>query len=174
MTTPSSSTVLILGGGLAGLSAALELADHDLEVMVLEEAPTAGGKARSWQSAEGGRLGNFDHLVPGWHVNVRALLERLNRTDRLDTHAGSAVFSQGRRLSRLSPLPLPGAFSGLAQRFSYYSEYSLQEKASSFAVATLLAAARDLRLEQLDEISLRAWGVGFNACLLYTSDAADE
>jgi len=41
------SRVLILGGGIAGMSAAMELAaDHD--VTVLERRPMAGGKARTW------------------------------------------------------------------------------------------------------------------------------
>jgi uncharacterized protein with NAD-binding domain and iron-sulfur cluster len=39
--------VAVLGGGVAGLSAAHELAERDFEVDVYERKPVLGGKARS-------------------------------------------------------------------------------------------------------------------------------
>ena len=48
--------VVVLGGGVAGLSAAHELAERGYEVVVLERRHTGGGKARSIQ-VEPSRLG---------------------------------------------------------------------------------------------------------------------
>lgn len=42
------TTVAVLGGGVAGLSAAHELAERGFEVTVLEGRDVAGGKARSF------------------------------------------------------------------------------------------------------------------------------
>jgi uncharacterized protein with NAD-binding domain and iron-sulfur cluster len=57
--------VVILGGGVAGLSAAHELAERHFEVQVFEQRDVPGGKARSTrvaQSASGGR-----QPLPGEH-----------------------------------------------------------------------------------------------------------
>ena len=42
-----SSRVIVLGGGVAGMSAAHELIERGFEVVVLERRNIAGGKARS-------------------------------------------------------------------------------------------------------------------------------
>jgi uncharacterized protein with NAD-binding domain and iron-sulfur cluster len=57
--------VVVLGGGVAGLSAAHELAERHFEVRVFEQRDVPGGKARSTrvaQSATGGR-----QALPGEH-----------------------------------------------------------------------------------------------------------
>ncbi len=48
-------TVAILGGGVAGLSAAHELAERGFQVRVYERKPVLGGKARSIPGPEFGR-----------------------------------------------------------------------------------------------------------------------
>ena len=57
--------VLVLGGGVAGMSAAHELAERDFEVVVLEARPIAGGKARSMPVPGSGTDGRRD--LPGEH-----------------------------------------------------------------------------------------------------------
>jgi geranylgeranyl pyrophosphate synthase/uncharacterized protein with NAD-binding domain and iron-sulfur cluster len=70
--------VVILGGGVAGMSAAHELIERGFEVVVLERRDIAGGKARSVPVADEGEdttghqlaagiAGPVDHLVPGEH-----------------------------------------------------------------------------------------------------------
>jgi len=44
---PSQSNVVVIGGGPAGLTAALELADHGLRPIVLEKSQLVGGLART-------------------------------------------------------------------------------------------------------------------------------
>ena len=59
------SKVIVLGGGVAGLSAAHELAERDFEVTVYETRPIPGGKARSMPVPGSGTGGRRD--LPGEH-----------------------------------------------------------------------------------------------------------
>ena len=58
-------TVVILGGGVAGLSAAHELAERGFSVTVYEKRDTPGGKARSVLVKDTGKNGRRD--LPGEH-----------------------------------------------------------------------------------------------------------
>ncbi|MDW8324830.1 MAG: hydroxysqualene dehydroxylase HpnE, partial [Burkholderiales bacterium] len=68
--------VTIVGGGWAGLAAAVELAAHGMPVRVLEAARRLGGRARSidWQ---GLTLDNGQHLMMGAYRQTLHLLRRL-------------------------------------------------------------------------------------------------
>src|SRR3954468_1962996 len=59
------TTVAVLGGGVAGLSAAHQLAAPGVEVTVYEQRDAPGGKARSIPVAGSGRDGRAD--LPGEH-----------------------------------------------------------------------------------------------------------
>src|SRR6202042_3592430 len=50
-----SSRVIVLGGGVAGMTAAHELIERGFEVIVLERRDIAGGKARSIPVADTGQ-----------------------------------------------------------------------------------------------------------------------
>src|ERR1700755_706513 len=59
------TTVAVLGGGVAGLSAAHELAERGFDVTVYEQRDAPGGKARSIPYAGSGTGGRAD--LPGEH-----------------------------------------------------------------------------------------------------------
>ena len=48
--------VAIVGAGLAGLAAAVELVDAGHEVEMFESRPFVGGKAGSWVDADGNHI----------------------------------------------------------------------------------------------------------------------
>lgn len=70
-------TVAVLGGGWAGLSAALALAEGGLAPTVYESARTLGGRARGVVLG-GTRLDNGPHLLLGAYRATGALMERLH------------------------------------------------------------------------------------------------
>ncbi len=56
--------IYIVGGGLSGLAAAVELATRGCQIELLEAAPQAGGRCRSWFDAQfGDVIDNGNHLV---------------------------------------------------------------------------------------------------------------
>jgi squalene-associated FAD-dependent desaturase len=68
-------TVHIIGGGLAGLAAALDLTSRDAQVVVHEAGPACGGRCRSYFDRElGCRIDNGNHLLlSGNHAAMRYL-----------------------------------------------------------------------------------------------------
>ena len=81
MEDASARTIAVIGGGWAGLSAAVALVDAGRSVTVFEAARTLGGRARRvpWRAA-GGRevaLDNGQHILIGAYHRTLALLVRL-------------------------------------------------------------------------------------------------
>src|SRR5262249_56594050 len=73
MTNPSA---IIVGGGLAGMTVARELALRDWRVILLERSKRLGGKAGA--DLKNGRLVEHGyHVFPKWYTNVRAVLDRV-------------------------------------------------------------------------------------------------
>jgi hydroxysqualene dehydroxylase len=79
--------VAVVGGGLAGLSAALELVDAGHDVLLLEARPTLGGKVQTLPRRDGDPdppPDNGQHVALGCFEQYLAFLERIGS-------AGSAV-----------------------------------------------------------------------------------
>jgi len=74
MTVPSA---IVVGGGLAGMVVARELALRGWQVTLIERSGRLGGKAGS--DLKNGRLVEHGyHVFPQWYPNVRAILERIH------------------------------------------------------------------------------------------------
>jgi squalene-associated FAD-dependent desaturase len=102
----------VVGGGLAGITAALRCADAGLDVVLVESRPRLGGLATSFTRAyEGGELDvdNGQHVFLRCCTSYRALLARLGATgdvtlqERLDI----PVRAPGRPAARLRRTALP-------------------------------------------------------------------
>lgn len=78
------ATTHIIGAGLAGLAAAVHLADAGQRVTLYEAAPQAGGRARSYHDATLGlTIDNGNHLVLAGNRAVMDYVRRIGATDRL-------------------------------------------------------------------------------------------
>ncbi len=72
------STVHIIGAGLAGLSAALDLAEAGRPVVLYESGPAAGGRCRSYFDRElGCRIDNGNHLLLSGNTASMRFLDRI-------------------------------------------------------------------------------------------------
>lgn len=95
--------VIVLGGGVAGLSAAHELIERGFEVHVYEKAGVAGGKARSYGvpgSAAGGRrplpAEHGFRFFPGFYRHLTDTMERIP-TGPPPRRAAARLLQAGRR-----------------------------------------------------------------------------
>lgn len=80
----SAGTVHVVGGGLAGLSAATILASRGVKVVVSEAAAQAGGRCRSYFDPQLGMIvDNGAHLVLSGNKAVQTYLARIGAGDRL-------------------------------------------------------------------------------------------
>ena len=78
--------VTVIGGGLAGMAAALRLAERGCRVSLYEAGPHLGGKASALQSGD-----DFDehgfHIFPAWYHNIWELVDELGiRSHFIDCH----------------------------------------------------------------------------------------
>ncbi|MBS0469813.1 MAG: FAD-dependent oxidoreductase [Proteobacteria bacterium] len=76
--------IFVVGAGLAGLSAAVALAEQGKQVTLIEGAPQAGGRCRSYFDATLGlTIDNGNHLVLSGNTSVQKYLKSLGATDAL-------------------------------------------------------------------------------------------
>ncbi|MGA2124012.1 MAG: FAD-dependent oxidoreductase, partial [Acidimicrobiales bacterium] len=97
----SASKVVVVGGGLAGISAALTLADAGVAVTLLERRPHLGGLTTSIER-DGYSFDNGQHVFLGCCSAYRALLARLG--------VSNEVFLQPRLVM---PVLAPGGERGV-------------------------------------------------------------
>ena len=149
----------IIGAGLAGLAAGLELAYNGHEVEVLERRPRAGGATYSFRDDEtDDEVDNGQHLFMECTTAYRAFLERLGtlhltyRQERLHV----PVFDRDGRRSDLWSSNLPLGLH-LAPAILRYRHLSWRQKAQ---IVRAFLALRFLQVHQrgrLEDITFEEW-----------------
>ncbi|MDE3108646.1 MAG: hydroxysqualene dehydroxylase HpnE [Acidobacteriota bacterium] len=71
-----SQSVLVIGGGLAGLSSAVALADAGFHVRLFEKRPHLGGRATSYTLPDGSEVDNCQHVTLGCCTNLADFYRR--------------------------------------------------------------------------------------------------
>jgi phytoene dehydrogenase-like protein len=89
-----AGVVHVVGAGLAGLSAAVRLADEGQAVAVHEAAGAAGGRCRSYHDpALGLVIDNGNHLLLSGNGAALDYLARIGASDALARQPGEAAFA---------------------------------------------------------------------------------
>ena len=105
--------VIVIGAGLAGLGAAVSLAERGVRVTVLETRQRLGGRATSFDDSRSGvRIDNCQHVALGCCTNYRRFLDRLGLGDALRWYSETHWLEPGGRHSVTKPAPLPAPLHG--------------------------------------------------------------
>jgi squalene-associated FAD-dependent desaturase len=152
----TSKRVAIVGGGLAGITAALDCAAAGADVTVLEVRPRLGGAAYSFDR-DGLRLDNGQHVFLRCCTSYLALLDRLGSRalTTMQRRLDIPVLAPGGRVARLrrNRLPAPLHLGGALARYSHLSPADRAR-----AIRAALALRRlDPEDPALDQRSFGAW-----------------
>ncbi len=84
--------VIVIGGGVAGFSAATALAEAGAQVLLLEARPGLGGRATAFTDpGTGERVDNGQHILMGCYYDTLKLLARIGASDRVRWQTGLAL-----------------------------------------------------------------------------------
>ena len=99
--------VAVVGGGLAGLAAALDLMDAGAEIVLHEARPTLGGAVQTLPARDGDPEpppDNGQHIALGCFTAYLGFLERVGEGDSyLRTRLGLPVIDEGGRTATIEP-----------------------------------------------------------------------
>ncbi|MFI0899136.1 hydroxysqualene dehydroxylase HpnE [Streptomyces sp. NPDC020983] len=150
-------TAVVVGGGLAGVTAALRLADAGVSVTLAEARPRLGGLAFSFRRGDL-TVDNGQHVFLRCCTAYQWFLDRIDARDlvhlqdRLDVPVYDAANGRTGRLSRAGlPVPLH-----LAASLARYPHLSLRERAS-VGRAALALRGLDLADPALDDVDFGSW-----------------
>jgi zeta-carotene desaturase len=158
--------VAIVGAGLAGLAAAVELVDAGHEVEMFEARSFLGGKVGSWIDAEGNHIEMGLHVFFNNYYNLFALMKKVGAYENLlpKEHVHTFI-NRGGEIGQLDFRFLVGApFHGLKAFFTT-GQLTLQDKVqNAIALGTSPIVAGLLNFDvamkmirALDDISFADW-----------------
>jgi squalene-associated FAD-dependent desaturase len=156
----ATPTVAVVGGGLAGITAALDLADAGLSVRLHEQRQHLGGATWSFRR-KGLRLDNGQHVFLRCCTAYRAFLDRIGASgdvvlqDRLSIPVFGAASPEGAAPVLLSRAPLPAPLH-LGPTLLRYGHLSARDR---LGVGPAVLALRHLDRErpELDDQTFGDW-----------------
>jgi len=112
--TRSRKAVTVIGGGVAGMSAACALAEVGYRVQLLERRGYLGGRASSYlHPGVGEVIDNCQHVLFGCCTNLQGFYRRIGVADRIHWTSEMTMIEPGGKRSRLGPSWLPAPLHGL-------------------------------------------------------------
>ncbi len=156
----AGKAVVVVGGGLAGISAALALAKQGADVTLLESKRRLGGRAGSF-AAESNQTGEIElvdycqHVGMGCCTNLQQLIRWLGQEPYWCRHRELHLYGPSGRYQRLAALPWLPAPYHLAGWLWRWPGLSLTDRIS---IARGMHQIRRLTLDDsLDRLSALEW-----------------
>jgi zeta-carotene desaturase len=157
----------IVGAGLAGMVAAMDLADAGHDVEMFELRPYVGGKVSSWKDKDGNHIEMGLHVFFGCYYNLFGIMKRTGSFDdnlRMKEHIHTFV-NEGGHLGALDfRFPIGAPISGL-QAFARTEQLGLTDKfhnAVRLGTSPIVRALFDFdggmdMVRDLDDITFTEW-----------------
>ncbi|HEV8069484.1 MAG TPA: hydroxysqualene dehydroxylase HpnE [Planctomycetaceae bacterium] len=152
MTTiaPRAPRTVIVGGGLAGLAAAVALAERGVDVTVLESRPRLGGRASSFvDKATGTQIDNCQHVSLGCCTNFQHFCRTLGLSELFRTERELYFIGRDHVVNRLAAGALPAPLH-LAVAFARTSYLSMRDLLAIGRAMRALASARRSNVQSDD------------------------
>ena len=145
----------MIGGGLAGLSSAVALAEAGHRVRVVEKRPHLGGRATSYTLPDGSEVDNCQHVTLGCCTNLADFYRRVGAEGKIGYY-DRLYFAdaRGRRSEIRGSLLPPPLHMGLS--FLRFGSLTLADK-RGIARALLTIARAGGRPRGADGISMLEW-----------------
>jgi squalene-associated FAD-dependent desaturase len=121
-TNSEANDVVIIGGGFAGLSAAVALCEQGFRVAVVEGKPALGGRAYSFTDPDTSDfVDNGQHVLMGCYTETLDFLNRIGAREQLVFHEDLDIemLSGGGRSARLKTARLPGPLHMMGALLGY-------------------------------------------------------
>jgi len=157
--TQDKPQVIIIGGGLAGLAAACELADHGHEVVLAERRSSLGGRAYSFPDPQGqGEIDNGQHVFLKCCTYYIRFLQKLGvwGKTRMQKRLRVAVIDPDTGASTLESSSLPAPFHLLPSFLRFRHLSPLDKARAAYAMLSILFTDRT-KNNKLDSISFYRW-----------------
>lgn len=150
--------VVIVGGGLAGITTAVGLASRGVEVTLVERSSRLGGRAQSWEDPTTGDPVHIGpHIFLSEYPNMLELLEILGTRDRIiwqRDHFLTLADGDKAIVTEQWPLPAPLHF---LPAFLFDERRSLPEKLSNFAVTLYAMQLQEEDILRIDGMNAYAF-----------------
>ena len=160
----------IVGAGLAGMIAAMDLADAGHEVEIFELRPFVGGKVSSWLDKDGNHIEMGLHVFFGCYYNLFGIMMRTGSFDklRLKEHTHTFINSGGGTGELDFRFPIGAPVSGL-QAFARTEQLGIGDKAANalrLGTSPIVRALVDFdggmdMVRELDDITFTEWFTSF-------------
>ncbi|MCP9889214.1 9,9'-di-cis-zeta-carotene desaturase [Cyanobium sp. ATX 6A2] len=160
--------VAIVGAGLAGLSAAVDLVDAGHQVDLYEARPFMGGKVGSWEDPDGNHIEMGLHVFFFNYANLFALMRKVGAIDNLLPKEHTHLFvNRGGDLRELDfRFPIGAPFNGLKAFFTTPQLDWIDKLRNALALGTspIVRGLVDYEgamtvIRDLDRISFKQWFV---------------
>ena len=138
----------MIGGGLAGLSSAVALAEAGFHVRLLEKRPHLGGRAASYVLPGGEHIDNCQHVTLGCCTNLEDFYRRLGAADQIRFFNRLLFAAPDGRRGAIASVALPPPLH-MAPSFVFFPLLGLSDKRA--IAEALLRQIRCLRVEQPEQ-----------------------
>jgi squalene-associated FAD-dependent desaturase len=150
-----SQSVLVIGGGLAGLSCAVALAEAGFRVRLLEKRPHLGGRATSYTLPDGSEVDNCQHVTLGCCTNLSDFYRRVGAEGKIRFYDRLYFVDRQGRRSTIEAAPLPPPLH-MAPSFLLFDALSFADK-KSIAEGLMAIARAGGNPQGIEGISMLDW-----------------
>ena len=150
--------MIVIGGGLAGLSAGIALAEAGWRVRLFEQRPFLGGRATSYVLPDGEHVDNCQHVTLGCCTNLEDFYRRVGSTDKIRFFDRLLFQDPQGRTGEMQAGLLPAPFHMLGS-FARFAPLTLADKYSigRAMMDILRSKGKPKDIEEAGGVSMLEW-----------------